>query len=219
MCFSASASFTTSFLLMIIGIFTARTVNQSRLYYIATMPLFFSIQQAAEGFVWLSLLGNISPVMQQAAVYIFLFFAIGVWPFWIPFSLMNAEVNLKSKKILTFLSFLGMVVSLSLLMQLFYYHTTAAVAHCHISYDFLTNLTYFTQFLYAISYIFMVTIPFFISTIRYMKLFGSGIVISCALSYYFYYYTVGSVWCFFAALLSLGIYFIVDQEQRKFIAH
>lgn len=216
MCFSATASFTASFILLIIGLLSVRKVIRPRLYYIASVPSFFSIQQAAEGVVWLSLLGYTGNGVQQAATLVFLFFAIGVWPFWIPFSLMKAELQHKNRKILQILSMVGGVFCLSLVGRLFYYGAQASIANCHISYDYLNDVPdNFIILFFSLAYLLIVAASFFISTIAYMNFFGFGVVVSYIISYYFYYYNFGSVWCFFAAILSAGIYFIIDQEQKK----
>ena len=173
MCFSAAASFTASFLLLIIGILTARLISQRRLYYIAAIPLFFSIQQAAEGLVWLSLLGYGGTILQSFATYVFLFFAIGVWPFWIPFSLKKAEINPNKKKLLQFFSFFGGFYCITPLSRLLYYGAQASIAHCHISYDYLTTAPSNNVILFfSFTYLLIVAVSFFISSIAYMSYFA-----------------------------------------------
>ena len=55
MCFSASASFGAGIVISTIGVVTLKKVSSPAHYYFALIPLFFAIQQFAEGFLWLAL--------------------------------------------------------------------------------------------------------------------------------------------------------------------
>ena len=57
MCFSAAASFATAAVLIPLGGYTLKTAWQKDQRYLgwASFPLFFGIQQALEGGVWLAL--------------------------------------------------------------------------------------------------------------------------------------------------------------------
>jgi hypothetical protein len=63
MCFSPEASFAGSVIVFSIGIATVRKVHKSSQLVFAGIPLFFGIQQFAEGLLWLTILhaeyGNI----------------------------------------------------------------------------------------------------------------------------------------------------------------
>lgn len=58
MCFSATASFTSSAVIGVIGVATLARASHPREWLFASIPLLFAIHQFAEGAVWLALSGN-----------------------------------------------------------------------------------------------------------------------------------------------------------------
>ena len=93
MCFSAQASFLASVALFPLGVAAVGTTwNQDRreLLPLAATPLFFSLQQACEGFVWRWIEGpplpspEAPPLPVVAASLAYLFFAYAFWPVWMP---------------------------------------------------------------------------------------------------------------------------------------
>ena len=89
MCFSASASFTASAVLMPLGLYSthlARTNRQPNYVPLALVPFFFGVQQFVEGLEWTALdNGRIEPLTTLAGLG-FLFFAYCFWMVWIPWS-------------------------------------------------------------------------------------------------------------------------------------
>ncbi len=65
----------------------------------------------------------------------------------------------------------------------------------------------------SLVYLMTVTLPCFASSVRYMWIFGVGISASLLATMYFFPYTIGSVWCFWAALLSALTIVIVRQKE------
>ncbi len=56
MCFSPEASFTASAVITTVGIISLKKSQNTESKIMACIPLFFGLQQFAEGVVWLSLL-------------------------------------------------------------------------------------------------------------------------------------------------------------------
>src|ERR1700704_1243434 len=111
MCFSAGASFGASAVLSVIGtaaIIKARTVPQG---LFAGIPMIFSIQQLAEGLLWLSLKDPQLAEWQPFFTYLFLVFALVAWPVWIPLTIRKLEKDVQRKKILTLLLLAGAAAS------------------------------------------------------------------------------------------------------------
>ena len=103
MCFSAGASFGASAILSVIGtaaIMKARTIPQG---LFAGIPIIFSIQQLAEGMLWLSLKDPGLATWQPFFTYTFLIFAILFWPVWVPFTIYKLETDTKRRKALRIL--------------------------------------------------------------------------------------------------------------------
>lgn len=65
------------------------------------------------------------------------------------------------------------------------------------------------------AYVFSTVIALFISSIRGMKVLALGNLIALGLTYLFYRNALPSTWCFFAAILSLIIYWIIQIQPRN----
>lgn len=89
MCFSASASFTASAVLMPLGLYSAhitRSNRQPNYLPLALTPFFFGVQQFIEGLEWTGIdHGKVEPLTSLAGLG-FLFFAYCFWMIWIPWS-------------------------------------------------------------------------------------------------------------------------------------
>ncbi|MEM7176173.1 MAG: hypothetical protein AAF503_00590 [Pseudomonadota bacterium] len=84
MCFSANASFTAAAVLGVAGSITMATALRKNLSrgecLMASFPLVFALQQAAEGVVWLGITGDIAPWLMALGTYSFVFAAYVFWP-------------------------------------------------------------------------------------------------------------------------------------------
>lgn len=224
MCFSAGASFTAAAGLSAVSLLSITQVRTKKMIPIALTPLFFGIQQACEGFVWITINnGDTTSALHLISMYSFLFFAAMFWPTWIPASLYWAESALKRKQLLFGLMCCGIVVSLAFLwfwvlktngVVVMDHHLDYPVAnypfdcgnpmHCRIG-----SLT--LSFLYGL----VTIVPFFISSIPHMKLLGSAVGMGAIIAYIFYLMAFPSVWCFFAAVCSIITYWIVWKNKKK----
>ncbi len=77
-------------------------------------------------------------------------------------------------------------------------------------YDGFVNRTVLRLFYAAI-----VVSALFMSTDRRIQLFGGLVAVSLALTYAFYFYAFISVWCFFAAILSVYLTAIIVLDSRR----
>jgi hypothetical protein len=57
--------------------------------------------------------------------------------------------------------------------------------------------------------------PFFVSSVRRMWLFGLLIATSFVVTGIFYAEYLTSVWCFFAALISVSVYWVLIESRSK----
>src|SRR5580698_3870435 len=87
MCFSASASFGASAVLAVIGVASIKQVQHKSQVVFACIPVFFSLQQFAEGMAWISFANPFNVVMNMYSTYTFLIFSQVVWPLWIPIAM------------------------------------------------------------------------------------------------------------------------------------
>ena len=112
MCFSPEASFAGGIIISAIGIVTVKEVHKPSQLLFASIPLFFGIQQFAEGFLWLTIPRPEYLNVQKFDTYIFLIMAQVVWPMLIPLSVLFMEEVKKRRRILRVLLGMGLSVSL-----------------------------------------------------------------------------------------------------------
>ena len=210
MCFSAQASFGAASILTVIGIITLKKTFYKKRYEafpFASVPSLFAIQQFIEGIVWVSATNSQYHNYLQPAAYGFLFFAFFLWPIWIPLSLYYVELNSIRKNILSIALGIGVTVSTGLAYLAWIYGISSSISCSHIAYAI--NLPPIPHWWALACYLVATIIPFFISTRRKAWFFGVLMVLSVAVTMWFYSVHFTSVWCFFAALLSIVIYYYV----------
>lgn len=203
MCFCASASFIAGAFLLVVGAIALRKTRSSSAIMFASIPLFFGLQQIAEGFVWLTAdMATYYPWHTIAKVG-FLFFAFIIWPTWIPLSLYKLESNSFRKKILFFFICYGLFISSSLLAALIWYGPVTHIEQ-HISYQILPEEIFSLPVLIVL-YATSTVAPFFVASSTLAWFLGTCFLISALISYYVFTRYFVSVWCFFAALISIFI--------------
>lgn len=212
MCFSASASFIASGVLAIIGALCIKTNHTKKVLPLDCIPLLFSVQQASEGLLWLSI-DNQWTYLHQVMPYIFLLFASLVWPILIPIAIMIIEPSYLRRHCLMLFVMLGIILALSLYGFILLHGVQAQALGCHIYYQIPVpeNMSMAA----SVAYVLATIVPFFVSSLPAMWLFGIALVISYIISYIWYMQHFVSVWCFFAALLSCLMYVIIKHITPK----
>lgn len=216
MCFSATASFIAAGVLTSIGAAGLYLNKKPSYTMLALIPVLFAVQQAAEGIVWLTINSATHTTLHVTAAYIFLFFAGVVWPSWSPISLWMIEKDTRRRTILAGLSILGILGSCYSIWQLITESINPSIVSCSIAYN-VTGTTAMPYLIALVLYNVAAVLPTFVSSIRYGSFFGSLLLISLVVSHIVKYESFGSVWCFFAAILSILIVveIVVDQERVK----
>ena len=214
MCFSAQASFAGGIIISAIGVFTIRKVHKPSQIIFASIPLFFGFQQIAEGILWLTLPLSGFDGLQKTAAYTFLVMAQVIWPVMIPLSVLFMEESEKKKKILKVLLLVGVILSIYYASCLIFFNVHPQIKGYHIQYnnDFPVFLMPFAFILYLTSTI----TPLFVSSIKRTHLMGIFMTLSCLVTAIFFTQYLTSVWCFFAALLSGVVYWILSDSSKQF---
>ena len=214
MCFSAQASFIASVILVLIGIITLKINSDNRYKALSLMPFLFGIQQFFEGVLWVSFNSNGLPFVHELSKYIFLVFAILIWPFYVPQTMLLAEEkgnNLKKKVLTNLRNFSVLWVTLAAVYMVV--HTpSASAATSHIAYT--VPITGFLSALAVGTYLLLTITPFFISSNIKIKLFGVLFSLTAILSYRYYSAYFTSVWCYFAAVVSSLSLLLIWSENR-----
>jgi len=212
MCFSPEASFAGGIIISSIGIATVSKVHKPSQILFASIPLFFGLQQIVEGTLWISIPDHGLINLQKISTYLFLIMADVVWPVMIPLSVMFMEKNFKRKRIMLILLALGITLSIYYSVCLLFLNVTPEITgyHIHYSTDFPESLAMVAFIVYLI-----VTItPLFISSIKRTHLLGILMFLSCLITGIFFTQYLISVWCFFAALISGVIFWILRDSKR-----
>lgn len=213
MCFSTTASFASGAILTVIGISSIKKTKEKNQIPFAIIPFIFAIQQFSEGFVWLSLLNSTNQFWQQFSTYSFLLFALIVWPAWVPISMFLIEKNRKRKIILGVFLGLGLLLAILSSIYLIIYKSEAQITSYHIHYELQIPLG--TKIFIGILYLIPTIISNFISSTKGVALMGVFILLSYLVSRLFFNDYVLSIWCFFSALISIKIYFILANKNSS----
>ena len=204
MCFSATASFSAGALLLGIGTLTLRSAlatRQRQALPFAAIPMLFAVQQLIEGVIWLTFRVD-APLLNSVMTHAYSFFSHVLWPVYVPMAVMLMEPNgWRHRTLIAFVA-AGAAVGAYLLYILLAFPVVSRPTGQHVEYDSPHFYAALTMTLYLLS---TTTSPLF-STHRAVNAFGALALLAFGAGYYFYAQWFISVWCFFAALLSVVIY-------------
>jgi hypothetical protein len=213
MCFSAGASFGAGAVLSAVGVITLRSVRNRSQIPFASIPMLFALQQFAEGLVWLSLTNGHFSGWRSFSANLFLIFAQVLWPVWIPCAILLIEKNPKRRLLLRMLLGIGIALAGSLAYYMLTLPMKAQIINRHI--DYTLNIPVVFTWISSILYFFSPVLPTFVSTTKRVYLLGIAIVISYLFTKVFYEAQLISVWCFFAALISVLVLYILVKLNEQ----
>lgn len=202
MCFSPTASFVAAGVLASIGVATLRHVREPRTLLFASVPLLFAFHQATEGVVWLGLDGMIGQVALHRAAFLFTLYAQGLLPFLMPAAVALMEPRGWRRTIIIGLTAIGAVVCAWDLYGLLFYPRQVFVDHHSIAYrnEFTGNL--FISLLYILAS----CGSLLLSSHVVVRWYGVLNVVCLTIVQIVRDYAFASVWCFYAAAMSIMIY-------------
>ena len=200
MCFSATASFSAGVVLLGVSVLTLRAARRPRELPLAAIPLLFAIQQLVEGVVWLTFRYE-APVLNAVMTHVYSFFSHVLWPVYVPVAVLLVEPPGWRRTTLAGIAAAGLAVGVYLMYNLVAFTVVARPVGQHIE--------YVSPHFYAVAvmglYLLSTCVGPILSTHRMVRVFGVLALLSFATVYYFYTTWFISVWCFFAALLSVII--------------
>lgn len=221
MCFSPEASFTSAAVLAVIGVATIKEAHPKKMVYFALIPLIFALQQFLEGIVWITLSPNhYHPILHAVSLKGFLIIAGIFWPLWIPYTLYHLEPTSCRKRILGYCFISGIITAVAAGLSLLLLGNEVHIVAHHLAYPI--PLKSHDHPVYSISregyaiilafYVIATIGASLITSIRYVWIFGVLTLIAFIVAQVLYSYSFGSVWCFFAALISIVSYVIVKKS-------
>ena len=216
MCFSANASFAASLIIGALGTVAVKNTKTIPQLLFASIPIIFSLQQLSEGLLWLSYSKSDLEPWRFFFTYTYLIFAMALWPLWLPLSIRLLEKDKQRKKMLTILAVVGALVSALVFCIMLLYPIKVIPADHHLHYQF--GLPASVKILigtFTVLYIVATITPSFISSFKRMKWLGIVFMATYLLTLAIFPGAVISVWCYFAALLSLLIIWILAEIATK----
>ena len=211
MCFSATANFVGSAVLGGIGVVTLTEVKHRRELLFAALPCLFAFHQFIEGFVWLGLDGILSSAVTHNAGAAYVLYAQGLLPFLLPLSVLLLEPTRKLRRQMLPFVILGGALTLYMLWGLIAYPLQVSVQDRSIVY--INTIT--TTTLIAILYVIATCGSLFFSgfrdliTLAWLNLVGLLVVMLVKR------YAFTSVWCAYAAVVSVIIYFFFRRSRAQ----
>ena len=201
MCFSATASFSAGVLLLGLGALTLKSARHPRQLPLAAIPMLFAIQQLSEGVIWLTFRYE-APLLNAVMTHVYSFFSHVLWPIYVPVAVLLIEPPGRRRRALFVFVATGLAVGAYLLYFLVAFPVVSRPTGRHIEYLSPHFFAATTMTLYLLS----TTVSPMLSTHRMVKVFGVLALLSFSAAYYFYATWFISVWCFFAALLSVTVF-------------
>ena len=201
MCFSAEASFAASGVLAASSVAIARVPKEKASIPLSLFPAIFATHQFIEGILWLNQDGVLPDSYKAAGVYAYALIAYVLWPIFVPFAVYMSEPERSRRAVMLLCQAVGLGVGLWLLVGNGTTPLDVSAHCCSLSYSVNAPPMLIVPYLLAVS------IPFLVSSRKGMVLFGLALTGSCAAAAIVASApTFPSVWCFFAAVLSGGLY-------------
>ena len=217
MCFSATASFASGAVLCTLGAVTIERTVAWRERAIASIPFIFGVQQTIEGFIWMNAyevqVGSSLVMMGPRTLsYAFSFFSLILWPVFVPVAILMIESSQRTLKWMRACLVPAAMTSIYFIYVAFKFPIFSVIQENHIQYHFTTHPPAVISFCYCVATV----LPCVLSTHRWIKGVGAVLITALVFSHVYFDDAFVSVWCFFAALLSVFIYIHFFLRRRRF---
>jgi hypothetical protein len=220
MCFSASVSYSAAAVLVTTGVYAVQQARRLPPPYLmwALVPVLFGMQQVFEGRVWQEIdAGDAGAAVPFALG--FHFFSHFLWLWWLPLGSYLVEpgqatkIGKIRKRVFGGCAMFGAFAGTLVYSEMLFHPEWMSVAlrEQSITYDFSfpyrspIHLPITPAALYALT----ILVPLLFSSHRLIRIFGVLVVLSMVLASETYSYAYVSVWCFFAAALSLYLVYMI----------
>ncbi len=202
MCFSATSSFIASGVIGAIGIATLRHVREPRALLFASVPMLFAVHQFTEGWVWLGLDGRIGKVGFDHVSFLFMLYAQGILPLLMPAAVVLMEPPGWRRTVILGLTGIGALVCVWDVAGLIFLPSRCFVEQNSIAYRNPATGSLWLSYLYILA----TCGALLLSTHRVVRWYGVLNVVALSIAEVVKEYAFASVWCFYAALMSVMIY-------------
>lgn len=211
MCFSATASFAAGAAIGATGLATLPFVRDRRQITFAALPLVFAFHQMIEGVIWTQLEESGGMAIRTIAVQIWLFVAWLVFPAAMPLLVWRFEDDVRRQRIMLGLAGVGTMIGGYLAIASVLLPVTVQVNQHHLEYAIPVHPGWFL----AVPYVAATCLPLLLSSHRFVAVFGAALFVSMGGTWAMDAKEFSSVWCFFAAILSTGLFVHYASLRRR----
>ncbi|WP_294957147.1 DUF6629 family protein [Sulfurovum sp.] len=211
--FFAILNFTLSGAIFIVGIMTLKKVSSPNEVVFASLPLFFSLHQFTQGFVWLGMYHLIGTRALHMAENIFVFYAQGLLQFLVPLAIWLLQPAGMRKHLIAFLVYLGAFLTAYSLWKLSIVPTHVSIVDGVLAYENPAT----DHFWLAVGYIITTCGALILSSSIAIQLFGWLNLLGLTVVYLVKPYGFTSLWCLYAAGVSILLYFYFVERRIRFL--
>jgi hypothetical protein len=210
-CFSATANFVGSTVLGAIGVATLVEVKHRRELLFGAMPCLFAVHQFIEGFVWLGMDHRIPAAAAHYAEMAYVVYAQGVLPFLLPLSVLLLEPTPHRRRRMLPFVVLGAFLALYIQWGLMKYPLQVSVQQNSIVYWNPMTVTTLIAVLYVIATCGSLFFSGFrdLVILAWLNLIGLLVVMEVRR------FAFTSIWCAYAAAVSVVIYFFFRRSRES----
>ena len=215
MCFSAEASFIGAGVVGVAGVGALALVRKPREIPFAALPLLFAFHQAMEGITWRNLDGRGAAILTGWGVHAWVFYAWAFLPAYVPWAVWLIEPDAKRRRLMTIPLAVGVGLALFMLTQAFQSGISVSVVAENLDY----KLPFDESWILAFPYVLATCITPAMSTQRWVRVFGIGNFVAMSAAGIIQWKDYSSIWCTFAAFLSIIIFVHYLSLRRPFARH
>lgn len=206
MCFSITADLVVGTALVPVAVATLREVKHWREVPFALLPTVFAVHQFIEAAVWPN--GVVSPGMANLAMRAYVFIALPLLPALVPWAILMLEPRGARLRVAPFAA-LGTVVSVYLAVVVLTEPVTVTKGPHALQYQ--TGVS--DGYVWAVLYVIAVIGPALMSGYRSIVVFGLANLVGLIVVAILYTQAFASLWCIYAAALS--VLALVHMVRRR----
>jgi hypothetical protein len=212
MCLSAEVDFVSGVAISAVGVAALTRVRHKREILLAALPLAFGLHQIAEGFVWLALEGRASRWLGDLALDAYVLYAWALLPLLAPLAVLLIEPDPRRRRLMAAFLALGAVVAVSLVWPILHGRVSAEIVEHTIRYRGAGSLGR----LLTVAYVVATCGSLLVSSDRRIALVGVVNVAAVSVLVWVQAEALTSLWCLWAALLSVLVWwYLGDTEERR----
>ena len=213
MCMSPQVDVAVGIAISVVAVDTLRHCKHPRLLGLALLPAVFAVHSFTSAFVWLGLLGDVSPSVLNAATAFYLFVAFVLLPMYAPTAVLLVEPSGWRRPAFVLLVLAGAYAGISFLVALIEGRGSAVACDFYVSF----NID-FTATSVAVCYILATCGALLLSGQHILVYWGLVNALVVAGLAFWASRGLPSLWCFLAACSSVFIAWYLRHLQRARIS-